>query len=200
MLKRLFDFTVALAGLFVFLPFAVLIVYALLLSNGLPVFFLQERVGKEGRRFNLIKFRSMKKSIEPYPVIDLLEDDPRVSKIGKFLRSIAMDELPQLINILKGDMSFVGPKPLPFARQDEEGLKYKTIEDIPGYKKRSKVIPGLTGLAQVYSPKKTTNRNKFRYDSIYIDNRSMFLDLWIILTSFYITLNAKWESSRRGRH
>jgi len=123
-----------------------------------------------------------------------LENDPRVTKVGRILRATAMDELPQLINILKGDMSFVGPRPID---RSEGNPKYKDVSEIPGYEVRRQVRPGLTGLAQLYADKYISPRNKFRYDNLYIKKMSFFLDFKIILLSFWVTLKGGWE--RRGR-
>jgi len=108
-----------------------------------------------------------------------------------------MDELPQLINIIKGDMSFVGPKPLPYIVEGPESGEYKCLDQVPGYAQRIKVLPGLTGLAQIYADKDSTRRNKFRYDNIYVRNRNIFLDIKLIALSIAITFKAGWESKRR---
>jgi len=126
-----------------------------------------------------------------------LEEDPRVTKVGRFLRATAMDELPELINILKGDMSFVGPRALPYVIEDEENSRYKSIEEVPGYYLRSKVRPGLTGIAQIYAPKDIGRRCKFRYDNLYVRNISLWLDLKLIFLSLWVTFRGKWET--RGK-
>ena len=194
-LKRPFDIFLSLVGLILSLPIFGIIAAAIKIEDGGPVFFVQERVGKGGRRFRMIKFRTMKHQ-ERHRIVDL-ENDSRVTKVGRILRATAMDELPQLINILKGDMSFVGPKPLPFEVEDAERERFRTIEEVPGYSLRSQVRPGLTGIAQVFAPKDISRRNKFRYDNIYIRNMSFLLDLKLILLSFWVTLRAKWESRER---
>ena len=126
-----------------------------------------------------------------------VEDDPRVTKVGWFLRKTALDELPQLLNIIKGDMSFVGPKPLYPIIEDGEGRKYSRIEEIPGFAYRSLVSPGLTGVAQIFAPRDISRRHKFRYDLIYIQNQSFLLDLKLIALSLWITFRGKWE--HRGK-
>jgi len=194
-LKRPFDIFLSLVGLILSLPIFGIIAAAIKIEDGGPVFFVQERVGKGGRRFRMIKFRTMKYGYK-HDIVDM-EEDSRVTKVGKILRATAMDELPQLINILKGDMSFVGPKPLTFEIEDQEREKFKTIEEIPGYSVRSQVCPGLTGIAQIFAPKDISRRNKFRYDRIYIKNMSLLLDLKLIFLSFWISLRGKWESRER---
>ena len=118
--------------------------------------------------------------------------------MGRILRPTAMDELPQLINILKGDMSFVGPRALRPQEVEVYGNPdAKKIEEIPGYRERHTVTPGLTGLAQVYLPADVPRQEKFRYDALYIQKQSFRLDLKLILLSFWITFRGKWES--RGK-
>jgi lipopolysaccharide/colanic/teichoic acid biosynthesis glycosyltransferase len=118
-----------------------------------------------------------------------------VTKIGRILRATAMDELPQLWNIFKGDMSFVGPRALrPNEKEVHGNSDERAIEDVPGYRERHAVRPGLTGLTQVYLPGDTPRRKKFRYDLLYIRKRSFWLDLKLIVLSFWITFRGKWES------
>ena len=196
-LKRPFDFTLALLGLIFTLPLWLVFPLAICLEDRGPVFFLQERCGKGGRVFPAIKFRTMKlDGNASHKDIDL-EEDPRVTKVGKILRATGMDELPGLINIVKGEMSFVGPRPLPFKIEDEEESRYQNIAEIPGYHLRSRVRPGLTGVAQIYAPKDAPRKNKFRYDNLYIEKMSFPLDLKLIVLSFWITSRGKWE--HRGR-
>ncbi len=126
-----------------------------------------------------------------------LEQDPRVTRVGKILRATAVDELPTLINILKGDMSFVGPRPLPFKIDDTERIHYDNITQVPGYHLRSQVKPGLTGMAQVYAAKDIDRSTKFSYDNLYIQRMSFWLDLKLIFLSFWITLRGKWEHRER---
>lgn len=122
-----------------------------------------------------------------------LEEDPRVTRVGKLLRATALDELPELVNILKGEMSFVGPRPLPYRIEDEEVSRYRTIAEVPGYELRSQVRPGLTGLAQVYAPKGIDRRYKFRYDRLYVRKQSLWLDIRLIFMSVWVSLRGRWE-------
>ena len=193
--KRVFDFVLSGVGSIISLPLWAIISFAIFLEDRRPIFFLQERVGKGGKRFKAIKFRSMRKG-EPHIDIDLLESDSRVTKVGRLLRAIALDELPQLINILKGDMSFVGPKPLPYVIEDEEKSRYKYLDEVPGYIVRVQVRPGLTGIAQIYAPKDLSRRNKFRYDNLYVKKMSLPLDLKLIMLSFWVSFRAKWEKQK----
>ena len=196
-MKRAFDIFLSSLGLLISSPLWIIIILKIKLEDGGPVFYLQERVGKKGRIFRVIKFRSMVVDAEKgVGAVQATEHDPRVTKIGRFLRKTAMDELPQLVNIFKGDMSFVGPRALRPSEKEVYGKDNEMeIEKIPGYYKRLEVTPGLTGIAQIYIPADATRRRKFRYDVIYIKNRSFCLDMKLILLSFWITFKGKWESS-----
>jgi len=199
MVKRAFDFTLSLFGTIISGPLWSLISLAILLDDGLPVFYLQERIGKEGRIFKALKFRSMIKDAEKdIGPVQAKENDPRVTKVGRILRATAMDELPQLINILKGDMSFAGPRALRPQELEVKGNPDTVrIEQIPGYRERHSVTPGLTGLTQVYLAADAPRQEKFYYDLVYIKNQSFWLDLKLIFLSFWITFRGKWET--RGR-
>ena len=195
MIKRLFDIVVAAAGLIVFAPVAALIAAAIKIEDGGPVFFTQQRVGKDCRVFAAFKFRSMIVDAERRTgAVQATADDPRVTRVGRLLRATAFDELPQLWNILRGEMSVVGPRPL---RPDEadttaDGVMLP-LRSIRGYESRHRVRPGLTGLAQVYAPRDLPRTGKFRYDLFYISRAGICLDVRLIATSFWITLRGKWE-------
>jgi len=199
MIKRLFDVFLSFTGIIVSFPLWIIFSLAIILEDGFPVFYMQERVGKNGRIFKIVKFRSMIKNAEDITgPLQAQENDPRITKVGKILRATAMDELPQLLNILKGDMSFVGPRALRPQEVEVRGNpKVLRIEDIPGYKERTSVRPGLTGLAQVYLPADAPRKDKFRYDLLYIKKQSFLLDLKLILLSFWITFKGKWESREK---
>jgi lipopolysaccharide/colanic/teichoic acid biosynthesis glycosyltransferase len=199
MLKRTFDIFLSLAGIIGSSPLWVIFSLAILIEDGLPIFYLQERVGKGGNIFMGIKFRSMIKDAEKDSgPVQAVENDPRITKVGRILRATAMDELPQLVNILKGDMSFVGPRALRPAEKEVRGSPEETeIEKIPGYQERLAVRPGLTGLAQVYLPGEALRSEKFKYDLEYIKKQSFFLDLKLIFLSFWITFRGKWESREK---
>ena len=149
--------------------------------------------------FKAIKFRSMIKDAEKGTgPVQAVENDPRVTKVGRILRATAMDELPQLLNILKGDMSFVGPRALRPREKEVYGNPDEiNIENVPGYKERLAVRPGLTGMAQVYLPTDALRSEKFQYDLLYIKKQSFLLDLKLIFLSFWITFRGNWESREK---
>ncbi|MBI2061630.1 MAG: sugar transferase [Nitrospirae bacterium] len=184
--KNIFDLILSLGLLALLSP--AFLVCALLIkatSSG-PAIYRQERVGKNGRRFTLYKLRTMVESAESAtgPVfVDV--DDPRVTRIGRILRRLRVDEIPQLVNILKGDMSFVGPRP-------ERPDFVETFErKIPFYRERHRVKPGLTGLAQVNGYYHTTAENKLKYDLAYVYRHNLFLDMMILLETAKVVLTRK---------
>jgi lipopolysaccharide/colanic/teichoic acid biosynthesis glycosyltransferase len=123
------------------------------------------------------------------------DNDARITRTGRLLRATAMDELPQLWNILVGDMSFVGPRALmPEEIEVSSNGKLVPMEKIPGYEFRHQVSPGLTGVAQIYAPRDIPRRSKFRYDRLYIQRQNFWLDIRLILLSFWITFRGKWEA------
>ena len=169
-IKRLFDICLSYIGIFVFSPLAVLSSFAVWLEDGRPIFYIQERVGKGGRLFKAIKFRTM-------------DYKKQGSRLPLLLRTTALDEFPQLINIIKGQMSFVGPRPL-VPQEIQRGREFDL---------RSAVPPGLTGLAQILARKDAPALEKFKYDIIYIENKNLFLDISLILRSFWISLARRWD-------
>lgn len=177
----IFDFIFALAGLIILSPFILIVCLDLLITyKGRNVFFIQDRPGKNCKIFKLIKFRTM--TDDRNVSGELLPDAERMTRIGNFLRSTSVDELPQLINILKGDMSFVGPRPL-------------LIKYLPLYSKeqmrRHEVRPGITGWVQVNGRNSNTWSRKFELDIWYVDHLSLFLDLKILLLSIVKVLLRK---------
>ena len=198
MIKRAFDVLLSGIGLVGSAPLWALFAAAIKLEDGGPVFYAQERVGQGGRWFRALKFRSMRPDAEALiGAVQASEHDPRVTRVGRILRATAMDELPQLWNIFRGDMSFVGPRALRPGEIEREGERLVPLEAVPGYEQRITVRPGLTGIAQVYAARDVSRRHKFRYDRLYIHRRSMWLDLRLILLSFWISFLGTWES--RGR-
>ena len=199
MLKRAFDATLSGCGLIASSPLWLLFAIAIKLEDGGPVFYRQERVGLGGRPFDALKFRSMRPDAELYSgAVQAAENDPRVTRVGRLMRATAMDELPQLWNIFRGDMSFVGPRALrPGEIEAGSDGRLVRLEEVPGFAERVRVRPGLTGLAQVYAPRDVPRRQKFRYDRLYVRRRSAWLDLRLILVSFWISFRGTWEV--RGR-
>jgi len=193
--KRAFDVALSAAGLVVSLPLWVLFAAAVKMEDGGPVFFTQERVGLNGRIFRALKFRSMIPDAEARTgPVQAAARDPRITRVGGFLRATAMDELPQLWNIFVGDMSFVGPRPLRPGEVDVMGDGHVVaLKDIRGYEDRHRVRPGLTGLAQVYAPRDLPRAGKFRLDCFYLKRAGFCLDLKLLLLSFWITGRGKWE-------
>lgn len=196
MLKRAFDFSLAFTGIILSLPFWVLFSVLIWLEDGGSIFYSQDRVGKDGIIFKNIKFRSMildaEKGLGP---VQAQRNDPRDLRIGRLMRKMAMDELPQLINILKGEMSFVGPRALRPIEKEVVGDSYepRPIFEIPGFAKRASIRPGLTGVAQVFAPRSILREEKFKYDLWYVDHMNFWLDLKLIALSFLITFKAKWD-------
>ena len=199
LVKRVLDVGLSGLGLAVSFPLWVLLAMAIKLEDGGPVFFAQERVGKDGRTFRVLKFRSMVPNAEArVGALQAAANDPRVTRIGRLMRATAMDELPQLLSIFMGDMSFVGPRALRPGEIEVVGNgAHEALEDVPGFLARCTVTPGLTGVAQIYAPRDLPRRHKFRYDLLYIRKRSFALDIRLIILSFWITFRGTWES--RGR-
>lgn len=194
--KRALDVALAGTGLMLSAPLWLLVAGAIKLEDGGPVFYRQQRVGQGGRTFDALKFRSMITDAESEGALQATANDPRVTRIGRLMRATALDELPQLWNIFTGDMSFVGPRALRPQEVEVRGDgQLLSIDEIPGARDRHQVRPGLTGVAQIFAPRDITRRNKFRYDRVYIRNQGFWLDVRLILLSFWITARGKWEHS-----
>lgn len=181
-LKRLLDLVVALSALILLAPLLGAIAVAIRLSGKGPVIFKQERAGKGGRPFTFYKFRTMRVDVDPFGQSPQSGDDPRLIKGGKFLREYSLDELPQLVNILKGDMSIVGPRPL-YGSQIAEMSDY--------HKRRIEVRPGLTGLSQVYLRSELTEKPSLDLEVRYIEKQSLWLDVKIIFLTLGVVLGKK---------
>jgi lipopolysaccharide/colanic/teichoic acid biosynthesis glycosyltransferase len=203
--KRAFDVLFASAGLIVTSPIWLIVPLAIKLEDRGPVFYAQPRSGLGARPFRAWKIRSMVIDADRAGALQAVARDPRVTRVGRLLRATAMDELPQLWNVLRGDMSVVGPRALrpgeieaaSAGRLAPEGaLISEPLEEVPGFETRSAVRPGLTGLAQVYARRDLPRRQKFRYDRLYICRQSLRLDAWLVLQSLVITILGSWE--RRG--
>lgn len=173
-IKRLLDIVISATALILLSPFMLIIYLLVRINLGGPAFFLQERVGKDNRIFKMIKFRTMKNSTDKDG--NLLSDNERLTKFGRFLRSFSIDELPELINILKGDMSLVGPRALLV-----QYLEHYNSEQI----RRNEVLPGLTGWAQINGRNSITWCEKFKLDVWYVDNWSLWLDIKIFFLTFW---------------
>ena len=185
--KRVVDIAIAAAVLAVAAPAFALIALLVKLDSPGPVFFCHERIGKDGRRFRLWKFRTMAASARPYRQTPFDDHDPRLTRFGRFLRNHGLDELPQLLNVLKCDMSLVGPRPeMPFVVE-----RYTAAE-----RQRLSVIPGITGLWQVDGPHNVPIHEHLEYDMEYIERRSLGLDLWTMARTVPILLGKR----RRRRH
>lgn len=177
--KRLFDIIISLFGLVLFFPAFLIIVVLIKVFMPGSIFFFQERVGKNGKIFKIFKLRTMKVDLEAERSFDSSRDSERTPPLGKFLRRFKIDEVVQLINVLKGDMSLVGPRP---------ALKIQTDNYGEYEKQRLKMAPGMTGLAQVNGNASLTWEKRIKYDIEYIDNFSFFLDIKILMKTVLIVL------------
>ena len=189
--KRVFDLTLAALGLLLSLPLWFVISVAIYLEDGRPILFIQKRVGKDGNEFIAYKFRTIYRRYDDQVghAVALHSDDEKVTRVGKLLRKTALNELPQLLNILRGDMSFVGPRPEP----PEFIAAYE--KQVPNIGRiRYQVRPGLTGIAQVYGPHNMAPRNKLRYDLLYMRRQSLWLDIKLIGMSVWNTIRARWDA------
>ncbi len=185
-LRRVLNVTLAAVGFVLSIPIMLVTVIAIKLDSTGPIFYAQERLGKNGRRFKIIKFRSMRVGAEAGSGPVWAErDDPRVTRVGRIIRKLRIDELPQFINVLRGDMNFVGPRPERPVFVEQLG------EIIPYYSQRHVVKPGLTGWAQIKYPYGSSIQDaieKLRYDLYYIKNQSLILDAVIIFETVKIVL------------
>ncbi len=168
-MKRLFDLILSTSLVILLMPFILLICLLVLIYHGRPIFFRQQRPGYQGELFELIKFRTMLDSTDKFGT--LLDDEKRITKFGQFLRSTSLDELPEFINVINGEMSLVGPRPLL-----EEYLNLYSTDEF----RRHEVKPGITGWAQINGRNNLSWRQKFELDIWYVDNCSFWLDLKIL--------------------
>lgn len=186
--KRLVDILVALPAIVILLPVFVIIIAAIKRSSKGPAIFKQTRAGENGKPFTFYKFRSMRVDVDPFGASPKSGHDPRLTKTGIFLREYSLDELPQLINVLKGNMSLIGPRPLyveQMAEWDDE------------QRKRLLVKPGLTGLAQIRGRGELTREEKLAYDVEYVRNASLLLDFKILFLTLWQVLTRKTIYEKR---
>lgn len=173
------DFILSLFIIIIISPIMIIVAIIIKATMPGPIFFTQERVGKNKRIFNIIKFRTMKVDKEAEKGLDFSKDQQRLTKTGKFLRRLKIDELPQLINVLKGDMSLIGPRP----------TVMEQVENYTDYQiQRLLIKPGMTGMAQVHGNTALTWENRIDYDIMYVNNISMFLDCKILLKTLAIVV------------
>lgn len=191
LIKRITDVLASIVGLIILIPLTIIIWIAnLLVKDNGPVFFVQDRIGKDGKKFKLYKYRSMvvnaddklakylaenEEAREEYKKYKKLKEDPRITSIGRFIRKTSIDEFPQFINVFKGEMSLVGPRPYLPRELEDMGENYNEI---------IKVKPGLTGLWQVNGRSETTFEYRMQIDKGYIATRSIILDIKIIIRTF----------------
>ena len=186
-IKRVVDIVASLGLLTVAWPFMLLTALAIMLESGVkaPIFYRQIRVGEQSKNFGVMKFRSMRTDAEKNGAQWAQKDDDRITRVGRFIRKCRIDELPQIFNVLKGDMSFVGPRPE--RPEFVEGFE----ERIPFYAERHRIKPGITGWAQLcypYGANEQDTINKLEYDLYYVKNSSLFLDISIILGTVEVIL------------
>ena len=182
-MKILLDKVLSLIFIIFALPIIIIFSILIYLEDGFPIFFKQERTGWDGRRFVVYKIRSLKINKINFQHDQVQANDSRLLKVGRFIRKFSIDELPQFFNVLKGDMSIVGPRPHPIQMDME-------FNKIYNYMKRYKTLPGITGWAQVNgsrgaTPTEESIKKRMEYDLWYLNNWSLFLDLWIIVKTFY---------------
>lgn len=188
-IKRIMDLLISTVGLMIFSPLLIIVALLIKIDSKGPVFFRQTRVGLDEKYFDVIKFRTMIDNAENIGSGIMTDrEDPRITKVGKILRKTSIDELPQLINILRGDMSLIGPRPVPVGHYK----KYTNYE-----KKRFIVKPGITGWAQVNGRNNLTWNERIKKDIWYVENMSFFLDLKILIKTVKVVLLSEGVYSER---
>ena len=179
--KRAMDIVLCAVAMLAAAPVMLIVAAAIKLEDGGPVFYRQKRMTRHGREFDILKFRSMIVDAEKYAGAVLATgDDPRITKVGKVIRATRLDEIPQILNILKGDMSIVGPRP------ERKVIAEEYCKDLPEFEYRLKVRGGLTGYAQIYGKYNTSPYDKLRLDMMYIENYSLMLDIKLIILTLRI--------------
>ena len=185
MYSRTIDICLSLIGIVIGIPLIIIFGILIKLEDKGPIIYKQERVGKYGKLFNVYKLRSMRVDAEKYGAQWAQDNDPRILKVGNFMRKTRIDEIPQLFNILKGDMSIIGPRP------ERPMFTMQFNEDIDGFINRLLVKPGLTGWAQVNGGYEMTPEEKLKWDIDYIQNRNVFIDMRIIFRTVKVVLTGE---------
>lgn len=183
--QRLLDIVLSLIGLVIGLPIIVIFGILIKIEDNGPITYKQERMGKGGSKFYIYKLRSMRTDAEKFGAQWATKDDPRITKVGNFIRKTRVDEIPQLFNILKGDMSVIGPRP------ERPSFTEEFNNDIPGFINRLAIKPGLTGWAQVNGGYDITPKEKLIEDMYYIKNRSILLDFKILFKTVKVVLTGE---------
>ena len=186
--KRVMDVVVSIFGIFLFTPLFLIVAISIKLDSSGPIFFVQKRVGYKGKAFNILKFRTMVKDTDQAQFLvrqirkwEAKDNDPRVTKIGGWLRKTGVDELPQLFNVIKGDMSLVGPRPYYQPRIDTD----------PSLKERLSIKPGCVSLAIVHGRVRLSEEEIKKYDKEYQKKQNLWLDVTILLKTIYLILSGK---------
>lgn len=177
LLKRIFDIVFSVCGLICLSPILIITAILIRFKLGSPILFKQERIGKDNRIFKMVKFRSMTNEVDENG--DLLSNEVRLTSFGKKIRALSIDELPELINVIKGDMSLIGPRPLP--------IRYLPLYDEEQIR-RHEVLPGLSGWAQINGRNTVSWDERFKLDIWYVDNWSFMLDIKILFLTIYKVL------------
>ena len=177
---RILDIIVAIIGLVISIPIIIVFGFLIKKEDGGPVFYKQDRLGKDGKIIFIYKLRSMRINSETNGAIWAEKNDPRITKVGKFIRKTRIDEIPQFLNILKGEMSIIGPRP------ERPTLTMEFNDQIPGFINRLVIKPGLTGYAQVHGGYEISPEDKIKEDLYYIKNRSVFLDFSILFRTIKV--------------
>jgi lipopolysaccharide/colanic/teichoic acid biosynthesis glycosyltransferase len=193
-LKRPLDLLLSSIGLVLTAPLVAIIAVAIKLEDGGPIIYSQERWGREGRPFRLLKFRTMVSSANAdLGIVQAAPRDERISTVGRVLRAAGLDELPQLVNVLRGDMSIVGPRALALAEVVNVSGQLVHYDRLPGFAERMHVRPGITSPATVYMHKDVEPTVKFSDDIAYVRQQTLWLDLRLIAISLWVSLRGKWE-------
>lgn len=185
---RVLDIVLSIIGLVFSIPIVLIVAILIKKEDGGPIFYKQDRLGKNGKLIFIYKLRSMRINAEVNGAIWAEKNDPRITKIGKFIRKTRIDEIPQFVNILKGEMSIIGPRP------ERPTLTMEFNERIPGFINRLVIKPGLTGYAQVHGGYEISPEEKIKEDLYYIKNKSLLLDIKILFKTVKVILTG--EGSR----